>query len=129
MRCHMPSVLIGAAQYIRMSTEHQQYSLENQKAAICEYASKHGMTVVKTYDGKRRLALLGFRMGGRPGYGLRRILVSTDGKRKQKLAPGQYKYTSTDRVLLVPGPKKETEQVREIYAKFLRGQTLSSIAR
>ncbi|HEV2729005.1 MAG TPA: recombinase family protein [Terriglobales bacterium] len=224
------TALIPAAQYIRMSTEHQQYSLENQKAAISVYADQHGLAVMKTYsdaarsgvvlkhraglsgllkdvvsgtvdykailvydisrwgrfqdtdeaahyeflckrsgvpvhycaepfandgtipssilktlkrtmaaeysrelgvkvyDGKMRLALLGFRMGGRQGYGLRRILVSADGKRKQRLLPGQHKYTSTDRVLLVPGPKKEIEEVRKIYTKFLRGQTLSAIA-
>jgi DNA invertase Pin-like site-specific DNA recombinase len=37
-----------------MSTEHQQYSLENQRAAICEYANKHGMAVVKTYSDAAR---------------------------------------------------------------------------
>lgn len=32
-----------------MSDEAQQYSIDNQKAAIQEYASRHGFTVVKTY--------------------------------------------------------------------------------
>jgi DNA invertase Pin-like site-specific DNA recombinase len=32
-----------------MSTEHQQYSIENQKAAIQEYANHHGFAVVQTY--------------------------------------------------------------------------------
>ena len=40
---------ISAAQYLRMSDEAQQYSLENQKAAIQEYADSHGFAVVKTY--------------------------------------------------------------------------------
>ena len=38
-----------AAQYLRMSTEHQQYSLENQSEAIAEYAARHGFQVVATY--------------------------------------------------------------------------------
>jgi len=36
------------AQYLRMSTEHQQYSIDNQAAAIQEYAREHGFTVVRT---------------------------------------------------------------------------------
>jgi len=32
-----------------MSDEAQQYSVDNQKAAIAEYAARHGFTIVKTY--------------------------------------------------------------------------------
>ena len=43
----MPSdVLIPVAEYVRMSTEHQQYSLDNQRAAIQSYAERAGTTVV-----------------------------------------------------------------------------------
>ncbi|MGO9436612.1 MAG: recombinase family protein [Terracidiphilus sp.] len=38
-----------AAEYVRMSDEAQQYSIDNQKAAIQEYANSHGFVVVKTY--------------------------------------------------------------------------------
>jgi DNA invertase Pin-like site-specific DNA recombinase len=50
-----------AAQYVRMSTEHQKYSTENQSDAIAQYAHKHGLTVVKTYEdaGKSGLRLDG----------------------------------------------------------------------
>lgn len=50
-----------AAQYIRMSTEHQRYSLDNQCAAIAEYAERRGFAVVKTYadPGKSGLSLKG----------------------------------------------------------------------
>jgi hypothetical protein len=37
------ATLISAAQYVRMSTEHQQYSTENESAAISEYAARHGI--------------------------------------------------------------------------------------
>ncbi len=33
---------VPAAQYLRMSTEHQQYSLENQSAAILPIADANG---------------------------------------------------------------------------------------
>ena len=41
--------LIRAAQYIRMSTENQQYSTENQADAIREYAETRGYEIVRTY--------------------------------------------------------------------------------
>ena len=52
-----------AAMYMRMSTEHQKYSVENQTIAITEYATKHGIEIVKEYvdDGKS-----GVTIGGRP---------------------------------------------------------------
>ena len=43
-------LLVPAAQYLRMSSEHQQYSLENQCAAIRRYAESHGFEVVATYS-------------------------------------------------------------------------------
>ncbi|HOI54746.1 MAG TPA: recombinase family protein, partial [Phycisphaerae bacterium] len=50
-----------AAQYIRMSTEHQQYSTENQGDVIREYAQKRGYRIVKTYadEGKSGLRIEG----------------------------------------------------------------------
>jgi len=52
---------IPAAQYVRMSTEHQQYSTENQRDAIAEYARARGYQIVKTYadDGKSGLRIEG----------------------------------------------------------------------
>jgi DNA invertase Pin-like site-specific DNA recombinase len=212
--------LIPAAQYLRMSTEHQKYSLENQSAAIHKYAESHGFTVVRTFSdpaksglflknrgglrdllqdvtggntgykailvydvsrwgrfqdtdeaahyeflcksagvpihycaetfvndgslpssimkalkrvmageysrelgvrviaGQKRLAALGFKQGGSPGYGFRRLLVSDDRSPKQLLSQGEMKSISTDRVILVPGPGSEIEEVREIFRKF-----------
>jgi predicted site-specific integrase-resolvase len=37
---------IRAAEYARMSTEHQQYSIENQGEAIRQYAERRGMAIV-----------------------------------------------------------------------------------
>lgn len=43
-------VPIRAAQYLRMSTDHQKYSLANQAASIALYADAHGYEVVRTYE-------------------------------------------------------------------------------
>jgi len=40
---------IPAAQYLRMSKEHQRYSIRNQARAIAAYACQHGLSIVKTY--------------------------------------------------------------------------------
>ncbi|HTR56141.1 MAG TPA: recombinase family protein [Kofleriaceae bacterium] len=55
------STSIRAAQYVRMSTEHQQYSTENQSAVLAEYAGRHNMTIVRTFTdaGKSGLRLDG----------------------------------------------------------------------
>lgn len=47
-----------AAQYVRMSTERQQYSLDNQYAAIQQYADKHGFIVVQTYSDAAKSGLV-----------------------------------------------------------------------
>jgi len=211
---------IPAAQYLRMSTEHQQYSTENQARSIEQYAQSHGFTITQTYcdsaksglwlkgrpglrgllrdvteghtdykailvydvsrwgrfqdtdeaahyeflcksagipvhycaetfvndgslpssimkalkramageysrelgvkvsAGQTRLAELGFWQGGPPGYGFRRLLVSPEGKPKQLLASGERKSIATDRVILVPGPASEVEQVQDIFRLF-----------
>ncbi len=56
--------LVPAAQYLRMSTDHQQYSLDNQADAIAQYAVRHGFQVVKTYSDA---AKSGLRLKNRPG--------------------------------------------------------------
>ena len=50
---------IPAAEYLRMSTEHQKYSLDNQAAAIRQYAVLQGFEVVRSYadSGKSGLVL------------------------------------------------------------------------
>lgn len=54
---HDADVQIPAAQYIRMSTDHQRYSTENQADAIYQYAEHHGMSIIKTYSDAGRSGL------------------------------------------------------------------------
>lgn len=44
-----PGPLIRAAEYVRMSTDHQRYSTENQSDAIRQYAEARGIEIVRTY--------------------------------------------------------------------------------
>ena len=54
-------MVLRAAQYVRMSTEHQQYSTENQGDKIREYAARRNIEIVRTYadEGKSGLRIDG----------------------------------------------------------------------
>jgi DNA invertase Pin-like site-specific DNA recombinase len=215
---------IPAAQYLRMSTEHQQYSFDNQSAAIRAYAAKAGFAVTHTYsdagksglvlkrrdglrqllndvargaaeykailvydvsrwgrfqdadeaahyeflckaagikvhycaeqfsndnsfsssmmkalkrvmaseysrelsvkvnEGSKRVSQCGFRIGGTPGYGLRRMLVSANRDPKCLLSRCERKSLQSDRIILVPGPDNEVRCVRDIFRMFTEKQ-------
>jgi len=61
---------VRAAEYVRMSTDHQRYSTEDQSDAIREYAQRRGIEIVRTYSdhGKSGLSIAG-------RDGLRRLLA------------------------------------------------------
>jgi DNA invertase Pin-like site-specific DNA recombinase len=217
-----PSILRRAAQYVRMSTEHQQYSIANQSAAIALYGAAHKIGIVRSfvdagkigttikrrvglqellrvvesgsadftdvlvYDvsrwgrfpdcdesahyeflckragiavhycaeqfendnsltstllkalkrtmaseysrelsvkisaGQHRLAGMGFWQGGNPPFGMLRLLVDENGRRKRLLARGECKSISTDRIVLSPGPKDAVETVRLAYDLYTK---------
>lgn len=56
------SIGLRAAQYVRMSTDLQKYSTENQAAAIAAYATLRGLRIVRTYADHGRS---GVRIDGR----------------------------------------------------------------
>jgi DNA invertase Pin-like site-specific DNA recombinase len=76
--------LTRAAQYVRMSTEHQKYSTGNQEAAIQQYAAQRGIKIVRTYadEGKS-----GLRIDGRDAL-------------KQLIADVQYRRTDFTAILV-----------------------------
>lgn len=219
-KSHNHSPVRHAAMYVRMSTDHQKYSTENQGDAIREYANKHHIEIIKTYTdsgksglsldgrdalkqliddvqasvakfniilvldvtrwgrfqdadesayyeyicrragidvqyvaeqfendgspvstivkgvkramageysrelstkvfaGQCRLIEMGYRQGGPAGYGLRRILIDEHGQQKAELKRGEHKSLQTDRVILVPGPAEEVENVQWMYRAF-----------
>ena len=62
--CHSPRRDFERAQYVRMSTDFQRYSIQNQAAAIAAYAQERNLTIVRTYVDEGRS---GLRIKGRPG--------------------------------------------------------------
>jgi DNA invertase Pin-like site-specific DNA recombinase len=96
------------------------------RAMAAEFSRELG---VKSYEGQKRLAQLGFKMGGVAGYGLRRMLLSSSGEKIRRLGAGEYKSITTDRVVLVPGPRTEVKVVRGIFAMALKGMCPAAIAR
>jgi DNA invertase Pin-like site-specific DNA recombinase len=73
---------------------------------------------VKVYAAQARFAGMGFHQGGSPGYGFKRLLVDARGDAKGWLQPGERKGLQSDRILLVPGPKKDIAVVRQIFKWF-----------
>ncbi len=69
---------VRVAQYVRMSTDHQRYSTENQGDAIAAYAAIHGMQIVATYadEGKS-----GLNIEGREA--LQRLIADIEAKRAE----------------------------------------------
>src|SRR5262245_19680333 len=59
-KAHLPKSQqeLRAAQYVRMSTERQQYSIQNQAAVIAAYAHAHNLPIVRTYRDEGESGLL-----------------------------------------------------------------------
>ena len=78
-KAHQSEVTTGparAAQYVRMSTEHQQYSTENQMDVLRRYAEARSTKIVRTYSDEARS---GLNIEGRNG--LRQLLSDVEGGR------------------------------------------------
>lgn len=58
---------IYAAEYLRMSTEHQRYSPDNQSVFIHQYAKQHNIEIIHTYKG---FGKSGLNLSGRAGLPL-----------------------------------------------------------
>ena len=77
----------------------------------------------KVFKGQCRLIELGYRQGGAPGFGLRRMLINHAGEEKGLLARGECKSLQTDRVMLVSGDRDSEVQylaelagIKEVYS-------------
>lgn len=66
--------LVRAAQYVRMSTEHQKYSTENQADIIAKYACDRGFEIVRTYEDSGKS---GLKLDGRQS--LQRLIADVSG--------------------------------------------------
>ena len=82
------------------------------RAMAAEYSRELS---TKVFAAQCRFVEMGFKQGGRAGFGLRRVPISASGKAKTALGFGERKNHPTDRVVLVPGPSDELETLRGIY--------------
>lgn len=73
-----PDGPLPVAAYVRMSTEHQQYSTQNQLDRIKEYAAKRGMAIVRVFadEGKSGLSVRG-------RESLRRMIAEVESGQKE----------------------------------------------
>ena len=67
-----------AAMYVRMSTDHQKYSTENQEHAIRDYAQKRGIEIISTYADQGKS---GLDIGGREA--LQRLISDVQDERAE----------------------------------------------
>ena len=71
-----PLLPLRAAHYVRMSTEHQQYSPDNQLEVVRQYAASHPMEIVREYSDHGRS---GLNIAGREG--LNKLMSDVENKR------------------------------------------------
>jgi len=85
---------------------------------------------VKVRAGLERLTRMGYKAGGTPAYGLRRLLLEETGKPKQVLNLGQRKSLLTERVIVIPGPAHEVAIVKHVFNEFaVEHRSMASIAK
>lgn len=73
----------------------------------------------KVFRGQTRRASLGFHVGARAAYGLRRMIIDKTGEPRGLMEFGQRKALQSDHMILVPGPEDEVVTVRQVYRWFI----------
>lgn len=73
----------------------------------------------KVLRGCIKIAQQGFWAGGKPPYGLKRLLLDERRNPLQSLSPGQRKGIQNQRVTLAPGDEHQVETVRRIFSEFV----------
>ena len=73
----------------------------------------------KTKDGAVKVARQGYRPGGSPPYGMRRVMLDEHKNRDRVLDPGQRKGLQNGRTILEPGDMAQVAVVKEIFQLFV----------
>ena len=85
---------------------------------------------VRIFRAKCHLAGHGFLMGGTPPFGMRTVLVDSNGKRIYGPISADRKVYSDFRLSLIPGPVKEIRVIREIFRRYVEsGESVTEIMR
>lgn len=77
----------------------------------------------KVFKGCAKIASQGFRAGGMPPYGFRRLLLDEKHNPVQILERGQRKSIQNQRVTLVPGDPDEVTVVKRIFKEFVQRES------
>lgn len=72
----------------------------------------------KVSAGKRRIASHGYRCGGCPGYGFRRVILGKDGSALRIAERGDWGAAHSGRTTLQLGPAEEVAAVRRLYRLY-----------
>jgi len=86
------------------------------RVMAAEFSRKLGKLVLA---GSKKVASQGFKLGGRPPYGLKRMLVSPEKVHLRVLEKGERKSVGNERVIFVPGNKDEIENVNLIFSLYV----------
>jgi len=73
----------------------------------------------KVFKGCVKIVQQGFHAGGKPPYGLQRLLLDEQRQPVQFLGPGQHKSIQNQRVTLAPGDESEVGVVRRVFRMFV----------
>jgi DNA invertase Pin-like site-specific DNA recombinase len=85
---------------------------------------------VRIFRAKCHLASRGFSMGGTPPFGMRTVLVDSNGKRIYGPISADRKVYNDYRLSLVPGPVREVRVIREVFRRYVElGESVTQIMR
>ncbi len=74
--------------------------------------------------GSKKIASLGFSVGGKAPYGLKRMLLNSHKQPVRILNDGERKSIDNERVTFTPGDKKEIEIIKRIFHQFTEEKLL-----
>jgi len=69
---------------------------------------------------------MGYFGGGKPNYGLRRMLLGPSGEHRFILERSTRKAIKGERTVLVPGPRREVDTVRKIFRHYVKDRLIPS---
>jgi DNA invertase Pin-like site-specific DNA recombinase len=125
-RTHGVNVAYCAEEFINDGSPYAAIIKALKRVAAADYSRQLS---AKVFTAQCRMVKMGYKTGGPPGYGLRRILLSADGDVIRTLETGEWKFLQTQRVILAPGPAFEVAVVNQMYAWYVAGAGDRKIAR
>ena len=114
-RCAGVSIVYCAEQFVNDGSPMNALMKNIKRIMAAEYSRELSSKVLLA---QCRFSRMGYKQGGRPGFGLRQLPVASDGRPREPLLPGERKPMPTDRVALTQGSIEEVALVRRMYAMY-----------